>query len=463
MLDCRTKTLTASWLMLALCVSAIQGQQPISGQQQLPGGHFRGRYLGFQPKYGQVPAPVPPHRRSPSAPASEVAQTNYETVMTDGATMVDGSMMIDQGVPYDSAGACSAPVSAVANVWGSAEYLIFWTKGMTTPALATTSPTGTAQEDAGVLGVRTTDILFGDEEFGDGSRSGGRFTLGFWLSPYQRRALELSYLNLDSEENGFSASNADFGILARPFFDTQASAEDSRLITFPNLVEGSLNIDVSTQFDTAEVLVRTPTSRCNGCLDYFFGYRFAQLEDSLTFRESTLSLSGPTQDASFLLTDAFETENEFHGGQLGVQFSSQSSPLWSMDIAAKIALGNTRSRVFNSGLTRITDPTGATSVQNSGLLVQRTNAGTFESDEFSTITEIGVTLHRHITCNVALNVGYTFFLWTDVVRAGDNLDTTVNTSQIPPGTLTGEARPAVNNETTDFWAQGLRLGLEARF
>ena len=43
------------------------------------------------------------------------------------------------------------------------EYLLFFTKGAKVPPLATTSRSGTPQEDAGVLGLNTTSILFGDE------------------------------------------------------------------------------------------------------------------------------------------------------------------------------------------------------------------------------------------------------------------------------------------------------------
>ena len=39
----------------------------------------------------------------------------------------------------------------------------------------------------------------------------------------------------------------------------------------------------------------------------------------------------------------------------------------------------------------------------------------------------------------------------------------MNASQFPPGTLSGAARPNFVFHTTDFWAQGLNVGLEYRF
>jgi hypothetical protein len=39
----------------------------------------------------------------------------------------------------------------------------------------------------------------------------------------------------------------------------------------------------------------------------------------------------------------------------------------------------------------------------------------------------------------------------------------VNPTQFPPGTLTGPAQPSFTQRTSDFWAQGLNLGLEYQF
>jgi hypothetical protein len=64
-------------------------------------------------------------------------------------------------------------------------------------------------------------------------------------------------------------------------------------------------------------------------------------------------------------------------------------------------------------------------------------------------------------------VGYTFLYWSQVVRPGNQIDTTVNTTQVPThpefGPLTGPAQPMVPFRTTDFWAQGISLGVEVTF
>jgi hypothetical protein len=68
-----------------------------------------------------------------------------------------------------------------------------------------------------------------------------------------------------------------------------------------------------------------------------------------------------------------------------------------------------------------------------------------------------------LTCNLTTTFGYRLLYWSDVMRAGEQIDTSVNTSQIPPGQLTGETRPTVPFKTSEFWAQGLHFGLEYAF
>jgi hypothetical protein len=55
--------------------------------------------------------------------------------------------------------------------------------------------------------------------------------------------------------------------------------------------------------------------------------------------------------------------------------------------------------------------------------------------------------------------GYTFLYWSSVVRAGDQIDLTVNPNLLSdtPG---GPARPSFAFHETGIWAQGLSLGVE---
>ena len=85
-------------------------------------------------------------------------------------------------------------ISTLPLLYGRAEYLLFWTRGMHTPVLATTSTAGTAQANAGVIGFPTTTDVFGGSPLNSSSRSGAKFTLGSWFDPSQTMGIEASYL-----------------------------------------------------------------------------------------------------------------------------------------------------------------------------------------------------------------------------------------------------------------------------
>jgi hypothetical protein len=335
---------------------------------------------------------------------------------------------------------------------------------MTTPALATTSAAGTPQESAGVLGDPNTSILFGSDRLNDESRSGGRVTLGRWLDPAFCLGFDVSYLWLGEGSESYVGSGDELAILARPFFNTQTAEQDARLIAFPELVDGTLTVRSATDFQSWEAVFRhTVASRANVQTDYFLGYRYAELEDFLQVDEATVSLGGPTVDSTFVLFDRVGTRNRFHGGELGVRLLRQAAPLWSIELTGQVALGGTSSTVVLAGETVATAADGQSETTDAGLLVQATNSGTYEHDTFSTLTEFGVTLRRQFTAGLAGRFGYTFLYWSDVLRAGEQLDLSINTSQIPPGTLEGEPRPAVPLDRSGFWAQGMHFGLDYRY
>jgi hypothetical protein len=75
-----------------------------------------------------------------------------------------------------------------------------------------------------------------------------------------------------------------------------------------------------------------------------------------------------------------------------------------------------------------------------------------------------VKLAYQITPRLTASLGYTFLYWSNVARAGDQVDTTVNPTLIPPVVApTGPARPAVTFQQSGLWAQGIQLGLELIF
>src|SRR5882724_7686854 len=75
-------------------------------------------------------------------------------------------------------------------IWVRGEYLLWWTKSSILPPLLTTSPLGTPANEAGVLGLPTTEIVFGGSGESSNPRSGGRITVGGWLDCNNTRGVE---------------------------------------------------------------------------------------------------------------------------------------------------------------------------------------------------------------------------------------------------------------------------------
>lgn len=456
-------------------VAHAQAQPQSTTNSSRPGFTENGRFFGFVPAHERVM-----QQRNVQLPAGEVATTSTEqstrpiapkprqdtnvqqASYVDGG-VIDGPIVGDALLPSDCG--CNGPCDGgchTTKLFGSAEYLYWWTKGSPAPALATTSPDGTDRDAAGVL--PDASVLFGNDDIQSDGQSGGRFSLGMWLNPEQSTSLQVTYLFIADDES-FSASSDNFGILARPFFNVSLPAEDSRLIVFPDLVTGNMSVNASTDFGSFEVLLKRANyvGFGNSRSELLFGYRRADLNDVIQIDETTTSLATPTLDTQFDLFDRFETDNEFHGAVFGLDFQGPTIDCWSINLLAKVAVGNTTARYTISGQTTTTTSTGDTSTVNGGLLAQDSNIGTVYDNEFSTLSEVGVTLRRQMIGGLSMTLGYTFLHWSDVARAAEQIDVRVNETQIAPNTLVGEALPQLPRTRSDFWAQGIRFGIEYRF
>ena len=459
--------------LLIFCSVAVTSE----AQHRLGGGGIRGyvprhRQLVKQPSTSsETEGGEQEGTQSPSV-ALASHTTEFDPLHAGGecadGSCLDSGFVGEVGDECGSAcGACSGCFGGCGHqprFWGGADFLLWWTSESDTPPLATTSAGSANQPTAGVLGATGTSTLFGGDGLHDGSQTGGRYTIGTWIDPWLTFGIEFTYLTLGDDEEDFAASEADFPVLARPFFNVVNNAEDARLIAFPGLVSGNLSIASRTEFDTLEGLLVRRYSQIAGCrVDCLLGYRGAELDEQIRFQETTLGLSGPAQDATIVLNERFEIDNEFRGGQFGFRMVRPSCTDWSWEFTAKLGLGNTNKRAVVRGVTSTTDAAGTTTGSQAGLLAQGTNIRTLEQDDFTTFTEIGFHFRRYLLGDLTFRAGYTMLYWSDVVRAGDMIDRAINTSQIPPGTLTGDARPNLSLDGSSFFAHGVSFGLEYMF
>ncbi len=352
--------------------------------------------------------------------------------------------------------------------WVRGEYLLWWTDGMRTPPLVTTSPNNTVQAAAGVLDQETTTLFGGD--LLTASRSGGRIRFGRWLGQGRCLGVEGEYFALGDINDNFVGNSTGDPILARPFFNALTSAEDSELIAFPGVVGGTVTANAQGSLQSAGVRMLwnlcqsgapinlCSVERCESRLDLLLGYRFLRLDESLQMREQ-LTSQLTSDPGTFDITDSFATQNRFHGGEVGVS-RTEGYRRWTLDMLAKIAFGNVHQSVSINGNTVIDDGTGAQAFSG-GLLAQRTNIGNYSRDRFALIPELGVTIGYQLTPCWQANFGYSLIYWDRTVRAGEQIDRTVNPNLLPPEVdpFSGPLRPAFAFQENSFWAQGMSFGM----
>ena len=338
-------------------------------------------------------------------------------------------------------------------VWGSVEYLLWRTDGLDLPPLVTTSPPGTAREDAGVLGLPDTQILYGAEDILTSTRNGLRFRGGVWFDRMYQIGLQGEYFALESTSDSFFASSDAAGnpILARPFFNMNPRVpvtnvpdppvrEDSQFVSYPDVLSGSIGVDAKTQLQSAGLALRTLLAAEGYCaagstwysrVDMITGYRYMRLTDHLEIGENLNSLESVSRSTSFQIFDQFDTQNDFHGLDLGAVWQGGWKQ-WSLELTVKTALGDVHQTVDIQGRTTITQANAPTATYAGGLLALPSNMGRYSRDRFAVIPELGANVGFAILPHLRATAGYTFIYWGSVARSGDQIDLDVNPDQLPP-------------------------------
>jgi Putative beta barrel porin-7 (BBP7) len=414
-----------------------------------------------------TPPPACPEAAQPAGPFPKPAE-----VMPAPGCAIGGSLPS----PGCAGGEClpaacgESPCGPPGRVWAEADYLLWWMKGASLPPLVTTSPAGTPQARAGVLGVPGTVVLFGGSDVNADLHSGGRFTLGTWLDDSQRFGIEGDYFLLESKAAGFSASSGGNPILARPFFDVLSNRAASELVALPGLSTGSVSATASsTGLVGADALLSA--NLCCGCnyrLDAIGGYRFLRLADRLGITEDLTSTgppgtTGAPVGTAIEVADRFDTVNEFHGFDLGLRGEVRDGP-WILQGRAQMAVGNNHEVLDVNGATTVTEPGMAPVTRPGGLLALDSNVGQLSRDRTVVIPEFGVKVGYQVTPCLRVCAGYSLLYWGEVARAGSQLDLNVNPRLLPPVTEpVGPLRPAPRFEESNFWAQGIDVGVELRY
>lgn len=467
----------------------VPGEAPQAvpgGLEQVPPGAMQG-----QPYYGGGPAHAGPMPGNPTYSGDGSALYGEPIGMPD-ASGGNGEAYGDEfydGYSEDIPGYVHHgwyktdlwhELHAHRRIWTRLQYLSMWeSQGSKLPALVTTSPPGTPQDQAGVLpeGANTT-ILFGNDTVGLDTRNGGRIDLGYWLVDGEFFGIEGHYFGLKEQSDDFATDSGINPIIGRPFLNVDpnlpAPAQDADLVAFPDFVLGGItgNLTGAIQVRTASDIISAGalyrhliwvdfTKCCR--LDVVGGYRFFRYNDSVRISDQRTFIPtdpAPFDQIDFTFDDSFQADNNFHGGEVGLVAQCYCGRL-SLDVVGKIGLGNNRQSVLINGANTTT--TGGVTLEGvGGLLAQPTNIGLHKRDQFAVLPELNTTLRLDITSHLRATVGYSLIYLNRVQRSAEAIDTTINPTQID-GVLVGQPRPGFAFSNDELFLHGVNAGLEYRW
>ncbi|MHB0957289.1 MAG: BBP7 family outer membrane beta-barrel protein [Pirellulaceae bacterium] len=346
--------------------------------------------------------------------------------------------------------------------WGSVEFLLWWRKSQDMPPLVTTSPDGTAANMAGVLGAADTQVLFPTESQNGDARAGGRLTLGIWFDAYESAGLGARLYSLGETTASFAADSDSYAILARPFHNLTLNEPDADVVVFPTFTTGGISVSNVTRIGGGDVFLRRMLFR-DDChqLDLISGYQFAKIDSDLLIASNRRSIrqEGSIPFGTVIqMHDLFDTTNRYHAGEIGFLGTyDRDQVTWSL--LAKVGLGRMKQRTEIAGGTTTAVPQQPVIVTDQGLLALGTNVGIYEQNRFTVSPELQLTAAYHLTDAIDLTFGYSFIYWNHVAQPADQIDEIINTTQIT-GALVGDARPAFPNQDSDFFVQGMSVGIQ---
>lgn len=409
----------------------------------LPGGAAVSRPL--QPVAAEAPKAEPPNPADPAPPdlPAEVVEPSRDP----------------------------GPKRILGGHWGSDEILIWWTKAAPVPALVTGGRGGPP-----VLGADGTSVLLGGSPINTPDIAGYRLTHGFSVDAGDRVGYEFTYFFLGSRtvsDFATNVTNPRHPFVGLPFVNAQTGQPDVLTLARPGESNVLAHLYTSTRLQGAEAtLVGNLVARPGVKIHAVAGYRFLQVNEGA--RLETTWMQFPTARSGFqttlgLTADQFDGRNEFHGGQVGLVGDFHRGPFY-VELTGKVAFGTNYQVVTADGQTHLLTAANPLPVGSSyvgGVYAQPTNIGRRTETVFAVVPEgmfkVGLKHGDH----GRWFVGYNFLYLSSAVRPGDQIDGTLNPSQIPMlnprGALVGPDRPRLGFSTTDFWAQGLLIGFEGRF
>ncbi len=409
---------------------AIPNPLPLGGPEPalLPGGKDVS-----QPLQAVGPLPAEPKEPKPKAPAAD-------------------------DVPEAKAIPPEKPRGPLGPGWDALELLYWWPTRQPVQPLA--------------IGTRggTSSVLLGGQSLDSQPSAGGRFALGWTTTTDETAGLEIVYFFLGTRtfrQNVRSFAGGTATTFGLPYTNAATGASEILTLARPGVADSSLTVSTAVRVQGWEVnSVANVLNEKHIKLNALIGWRYFQVHEGLRLEQAQYRYTGA--GGVIRTADQFDAHNRFHGGQLGLHADMRRGIVF-CEMTAKVAFGQTYEVVKNEGMTLFQPNIGGPVTQQfggSGLYVQPSSLGRTANGVFAVVPEGTFKFGFRLGDSGRVYVGYSFIYLSDAVRPGDQIDRTLNPAQIPlvngTGPIAGD-RPSRLFNRSDFWAQGLIIGLETRY
>ncbi len=269
-----------------------------------------------------------------------------------------------------------------------------------------------------------------------------------------------------SQAGIFSAASTNGMILARPFTDANSMTSQAVVVAYPGSSNGTIDIRANSGNLYGANLDLTENAYNNDWFRLYsmIGYQFYRYDEALRVQQTITPTPGGnfvtgTQIAS---NDNFSTRNEFHGLDLGFRSQFTLMDNLYLELLTKVAVGRLHRDVDIGGNQTVSVPGINPVTLPGGVLALPSNSGSTSEADWRAIPQVGVTFAWEVRPYLTVRAGYSFIYFNQIVRAGEQVDTTINPNLLPGANsaLGGANRPAFNITRTDMWMQSINLGME---
>ena len=340
----------------------------------------------------------------------------------------------------------------------SAEALLWWFKGNATPPLVSD----------GLLGDPGTRVLLGGRDVDTNPNPGLRLSASY--APDGPWGLDTSVFYVPTRTTSRvvgSSGQAGSTDIFVPIIDATIPGESVSNLSQAGFFSGRAREQFSNSLLGADINATLRLAAGRGWrLDGLGGFRYLRLRE--TYQFTTDSPNIPPQPADvYHSQDKFDATNNFFGGQLGLHARGDWGA-WFLNGLVKVGMGVMVQSVSIEGTLTTNDFNGfgtPVAYPGGGYFATPTNIGDRRRSVFAVVPEAGLTLGYRLTPWMSVVAGYTFLYASDVVRAPQQINRVVNYSSgsNAPGPPTGPQEPSFRFKSSDFWAQGLNVGLAFGF